>query len=68
MLEAAYTPRAKFRNLVIGTHGYVTSPSVIERFQAEPKFKVMLPDGLLFHPKVYHRILEHIGALEPGPQ
>lgn len=53
VLEAAYTHRAKFRHLVIGTHGYVTSPSVIERFQAEPKFKVMLPDGPLFHPKVY---------------
>ncbi|KWT98123.1 hypothetical protein APY03_0794 [Variovorax sp. WDL1] len=53
VLEAAFEHRAKFRHLVVGTHGYVTAPSVIERFQEMPNFKVMLPEGPLFHPKVY---------------
>ena len=51
--DAAYEHRGKFRNFVVGTHSYITSPSVIERFQAEPAFRVMRPDGPLFHPKIY---------------
>ena len=53
VLDAAFEHRSKFRHLVIGTHGYVTTPAVIERFQLEPSFRVKLPDGPLFHPKIY---------------
>lgn len=53
VLNAAYEYRHKFKYFVLGTHGYVTAPSVLERFQSEPRFKVQKPSGPLFHPKVY---------------
>jgi HKD family nuclease len=51
--EAAFEHRSKFRHLVIGTHQYITSPDVLDRFLGTPKFRVHLPEGDLFHPKVY---------------
>lgn len=51
--DAAYEHRAKFRNFVVGTHNFVTTPSVIERFQSEPNFRVIHATGALFHPKLY---------------
>lgn len=51
--EAAHQNRGKFKHLVIGTHHYITSPDVLERFLETQEFRVHLPEGELFHPKVY---------------
>ncbi|MGE0968468.1 phospholipase D-like domain-containing protein [Ralstonia pseudosolanacearum] len=53
LVETAYKLKAKFRHLLVGTHGYVTSPAVLERFLGIPSFRVSPPGGPLFHPKVY---------------
>lgn len=53
LVTTAYKFKAKFSHLIIGTHHYVTSPAVLERFLGLPTFRVNLPSGSLFHPKVY---------------
>lgn len=51
--EAALAHREKFEHFVVGTHGYVTDPDVLEELAKGPNFKVVFPAGHLFHPKVY---------------
>jgi hypothetical protein len=53
LIDTALQFQEKFSHLVVGTHGYVTSPSVLERFLGLPGFRVSPPSGALFHPKVY---------------
>ncbi|WP_343664998.1 phospholipase D family protein [Paraburkholderia tropica] len=53
IVDSAYKFRDKFSHLVVGTHGYITSPAVLERFLDTPSFKVNAPSGPLFHPKIY---------------
>ncbi|MGD7458186.1 hypothetical protein, partial [Ralstonia pseudosolanacearum] len=53
LVETAYKLKAKFSYLVVGTHNYVTSPAVLEKFLGLDSFRVNPPNGSLFHPKVY---------------
>ncbi|MEF9414188.1 phospholipase D-like domain-containing protein [Ralstonia sp. SM1864_UCD524_TZ4] len=53
LVETAYKLKAKFSYLLVGTHNYVTSPAVLEKFLGLDSFRVNPPNGSLFHPKVY---------------
>lgn len=53
LVKAAYKLKEKFSHLLVGTHNYITDPAVLKCFSDLPSFRVNLPIGSLFHPKVY---------------
>lgn len=51
---AARLHKAKFKQLLFGTHGWATSPEAIEQMMSLPNFRVLEPVAQqLFHPKLY---------------
>lgn len=53
LVDALIEKKDKLRHIVIGTHMYQTPPAVLRRLMPLPQVRCMLPDGPLFHPKVY---------------
>jgi len=53
VVQAAIKARKKMARLVIGTHHYITDPSVLRQCLGMRNVRVRSPDGHLFHPKVY---------------
>lgn len=51
--KAMLAHKNKLHQLVIGTHMYQTSPTVLKAFQSLPGARCHHPVGPLFHPKVY---------------
>jgi HKD family nuclease len=53
VVDEVLTHPRKVARLVIGTHRCVTDPTVLTACSTISSFRAMLPEGPLFHPKVY---------------